>query len=348
MQKEEQTALSTDIAISLGTSKTRIYIEGHGIVLSEPSVVSVDLETERIIAVGRRAYEMVGRTSNRIKVIFPLEGGVISDFYLVEGMLDYFLKRVSSSKIVMPRAVACVPGEITDVEKRAVVNTISMVGIRKVCLIEKPVAAALGAGIDLENPTGQMIVNTGGGTSDIAVLSLNGAAVSRSIKIGGNKMDEQIIKYVRKKYNMLIGKRMAEDAKIAIGCVYPKEKEEFYRLKGRDSITGMPKWIDFSSEEMMEAIIDSANQIVSEIQDVLEEAPPELAGDVYENGITFTGGTAKLYGFGHLIARKTRLKVRVAEDPENCIVLGAGIATKYMNELDKKEYGVINPLTAEY
>lgn len=340
--------MGTDIAIDLGTSRTRIYIVGHGIALDEPTVVAVNLDDNRIIAVGHRAYKMVGRTSSKIATIFPLEGGVISDFSLVEELLDYFLKKIGSSKIVMPRAVACVPGEITDVEKRAVVNCISSVGIRRVCLIEEPVAAAIGANLDIATPRGHMIVNIGGGTTDIAIVSLNGIAASRTVKLAGNKIDDAIIKYVKKNHRLLIGKRMAEDAKTSIGRVIDRNHEEFFRLKGRDSLTGMPKWIDFSSAEMKEAIEECAIRIVKEIQLLLEDAPPELAGDIYTEGISLTGGSSLLYGFDKLISEKTGLNVRLAENPKHCVVLGAGIATKYIGNLDKKDFTSTNPLSAEF
>ncbi len=340
--------LGTDIAIDLGTSKILIYINGKGIVLREPAVVAVNTDNDEIIAVGKEAYKMVGRTSDRIAVVFPLEGGVISDFTLVEQLLTIFLKKLSGSMVFMPRVVVCVPGEITEVEKRAVVNAISTSGVRKICLIEEPVAAALGAGMDIESPHGNLVVDMGAGTTDMAVISLSGVAVSRSIKIAGNSFDEAVIKLVRKKHNILIGKRMAEDCKLAIGCVYPMEQQSSFRIKGRNALTGLPQAAEITSDDMLEALTQPAMQIVRELQDMLEETPPELIGDVDTDGILLTGGTSQLRGFTTLLSKKTRLPVHLAETPEDCVVLGAGKALKFIDALSDKTYGVMNPLSAEY
>jgi rod shape-determining protein MreB len=341
--------LGTDAAIDLGTSKIQIYVNGRGIVVDEPSVVAINSDTEELVAVGKEAYRMVGRTSDRISVFYPLSNGVISDFATVEQMLGRFLKQVSSSMVFMPRVVACIPGEVTEVEKRAVVNAISSHGVRKICLIEEPVAAAIGAGIDISTPHGSLVVDIGAGTTDMAVISLSGVATMRSVKVAGNSFDEAVIKYVKKKYNLIIGKRMAEEAKLAIGCVYPQEEQQTFRIKGRNALTGLPQWVDFTSDEMLEALIDLAMQIAREIQEMLEDTPPELVGDIYTDGITLTGGSALLYGFETLISKKTRLPVRVAEDPRSCVVLGAGKALKYIDELDENhEFGAMNPLSAEY
>lgn len=337
--------LGTDIAIDLGTSKIQIYVSNQGIVLSEPSVVAVDVESDQIVAIGEEAYQMVGRTSDRVAVTYPMSGGVIADFGLVEQVIKYFIKKVSGSMVFMPRVIVCIPGEITEVEKRAVVNAVSSSGVRKICLLEEPVAAAIGAGMDITGPHGCLVVDMGGGTTDMAVISLSGVSASRSIKIAGNNFDDAVIKYVRKKYNLLIGKRMAEEAKIAIGCVYPREQPVVHRIKGRNTLTGLPQWVDFTSDEMLEALIDPAMQIIRSMQDMLEETPPELIGDVYTDGVVLTGGTCQLYGFDTLIAKKTRLPVHVAEEPENCVVLGAGKALKYMDEMDGDGPAVLNPLT---
>lgn len=340
--------LGSDAAINLGTSKIQIYVHGQGVVVDEPSVIAINSETEELVAVGEEAYRMVGRTSERTSVIYPLTGGVISNFILVEQMVGYFLKKISSSMVFMPRVVACIPGEVTEVEKRAVVDAISTAGVRKICLIEEPVAAALGAGIDIFSPHGNLVVDIGGGTTDMAVISLCGVAAMRSLKVAGNSFDDAIIKYVRKKYNLLIGKRMAEEAKIAIGCVYPREESLTYRIKGRNGLTGLPQAVDFTSEEMLEAVVGLGMQITRELQNMLEETPPELVADIYTEGITLTGGSAQLYGFDQLLAKKTRLPVRMAEEPANCVVLGAGAALKYIDELENKTYGVLNPLSAIY
>ena len=330
-------ALGTDAAIDLGTSKIMIYVHGKGIVVNEPSVVAINRETEELIAVGREAYQMIGRTSDKVSVVCPLCSGVISDYLLVEQLVGTFMKKVSSSKLFMSRVVACIPGEVTEVEKKAVVNAISTTGVRKICLIEEPVAAAIGAGIDISSPHGSLVVDIGGGTTDMAVVSLSGVATMRSLKVAGSNFDESIIKYIKKKYNLIIGKRMAEAAKMAIGCVYPMEEQATYRIKGRNALTGLPQGIDFTSDEMLEALIDQAMQIA-----------PELVGDIYTDGIVLTGGSAQLYGFDTLISKKTRLPVRVAEEPDTCVVLGAGKALKYVDELDSEGLGAMNPLSAEY
>ncbi len=339
--------MGLDIAIDLGTSRTRIYLQNKGKVVDEPSVIAVNLDNDNIIAVGEEAYRMLGRTSNRYSAIYPLSGGVISDLGLVEIMISSFLKRVVSSKIGMPRAVACVPGEITDVEKRAVVNAISCAGIRRVCLIEETVAAAIGAGIDISSPHGSFVVDIGGGTTDLAVISLNGIAVSRSIKQAGNIMDEEIIKYVKRKYNMLIGKRTAEEAKINIGCVISGMGMGTYRIKGRNMITGMPMWVELSSEETAEPLKEIAGAIVRQIQDVLEETPPELIGDVHSDGIVLTGGAAQMAGMDTLIKMATDLRVTTVENPGDCVVNGCGAAIKYIDRLRHPD-GTVNPISDRF
>ena len=299
------------------------------------------------MAIGEEAYQMLGRTSDRFNALYPINGGVISDLGLVEIMISTFLKRVVSSRIGMPRAVACVPGEITDVEKRAVVNAISCSGIRRVCLIEEPVAAAIGAGLDITGPHGNMVVDIGAGTTDMAVISLSGIAVSRSIKQAGNVMDDEIIKYVKRKYNMLIGKRTAEEAKMNIGCVLPGMATGTYRIKGRNMITGMPMWVDLRSEEMVEPLKDVAIAIVKQIQDVLEETPPELIGDIYNDGIVLTGGASQIVGMDTLIKIATDLRVTIADDPADCVVRGCGEAIKYIDGM-KRSDGSVNPITDRF
>lgn len=339
--------MGLDVAIDLGTSRTRIYLEGKGKVVDEPSVITVDLENDSIIAVGEEAYNMLGRTSSRYNALYPLSGGVISDLGLVEAMISSFLKRVVSSRIGMPRAVACVPGEITDVEKRAVVNAISCAGIRRVCLIDAPVAAAIGAGLDINSPHGSFVVDIGGGTTDLAVISLSGIAVSRSIKQAGNVMDEEIIKYVKRRYNMLIGKRTAEEAKINIGCVVPGMVSGKFRIKGRNMITGMPAWTELEAEEMVEPLKETADLIVRQIQDVLEETPPELIGDIHTDGIILTGGACQIAGMDTLIKVATDLRVTIADSPADCVVNGCGSSIKYIEKMRRSDGGV-NPITDRY
>lgn len=340
--------LGTDIAIDLGTSTVKIYLDGKGVILKEPAVVAYNVETEEVVAIGSEAYAMVGRTSDRIDVVQPLCNGVISDFDLAQYLISHYMKQISGSKVFMPRVVVSVPCLITEVEKRAVVNAISSAGVRKICLIEEPVAAGMGAGVKIDEPHGTLIVDIGGGTTDMGVLSLSGIAISRSIKTAGNAFDEAIIKYVRRKYNLIIGKRMAEEAKIAIGCVYPRKEMVKHRVKGRNAMTGLPQWADISCDEMLEALIEPAMQIIYTVQEMLEKTPPELMGDVYSDGIILTGGSSQLFGFDKLISKKTKMPVRIAEEPDMCVARGAGLAIKYIEDIESKAYGVLNPLSAAY
>ncbi len=338
----------TDIAIDLGTSTVKIYVEKKGIMLIEPAVLAVDTATDRIIALGEEAYKMIGRTSERTAVIRPMSNGVISDFGLAQEFIRYYLKKLHSSRVFMPRVVVSIPCSITEVEKRAVVDAISSTGVRKICLIEEPVAAAMGAGVDISKPHGSLVVDIGGGTTDMAVISLSDIAISSSMQVAGRTFDDMIVKYIRRKYNLLIGERMAEEAKIAIGCVYPQKETRVFRVKGRNALTGLPQWADITSDEMLEAMIEPAMQIVRRIQETLESTPPELMADVYEDGIILTGGSAHLAGFDTLISKKTKISVRVAEEPENCVANGAGKAIRYIDDMENKEYGVLNPLSAVY
>ena len=340
--------LGTDIAIDLGTSTVKIYLDGKGIILKEPAVVAYNVETDEVVAIGSGAYAMVGRTSDRIDVVQPLCNGVISNFDLAQYLISHYMKKISGSKVFMPRVVVSVPCLITEVEKRAVVDAISSAGVRKICLIEEPVAAAMGAGVKIDEPHGTLIVDIGGGTTDMGVLSLSGIAISRSIKTAGNAFDEAIIKYIRRKYNLIIGKRMAEEAKIAIGCVYPRKEMVKHRVKGRNAMTGLPQWADISCDEMLEALIEPAMQIIRTVQEMLERTPPELMGDVYSDGIILTGGSAQLFGFDKLISKKAKMAVHIAEEPDMCVARGAGLAIKYIDDIENKAYGVLNPLSAAY
>ncbi|WP_312693372.1 rod shape-determining protein [Caproiciproducens sp.] len=340
--------LGTDIAIDLGTSAVKIYLDGKGIILNEPAVVAVNVETDEVVAIGSEAYKMVGRTSDKIDVSHPLCNGVISNFDLAQYLISNYLKKISGSKVFMPRVVVSVPCQITEVEKRAVVDAISAAGVRKICLIEEPVAAALGAGVDISTPHGTLIVDIGGGTTDMAVLSLSGIAISRSVKVAGNAFDEAIVKYIRRKYNLIIGQHMAEEAKIAIGCVYPRKDLSSHRVKGRNAMTGLPQWADISCDEILEALIEPAMQIVRTIQEMLEKTPPELMGDVYTDGIILTGGSAQLYGVDTLISKKAKMPVNVAQDSQICVALGAGKAIQFIDDMQNKGYGILNPLSAAY
>ncbi len=340
--------LGTDIAIDLGTSMVKVYLDGKGIVLKEPAIVAVDAEMDEVVAIGKEAYAMVGRTSGRIRVSHPLTGGVISDFDLARYLISAYLKKIKAGRVVMPRVVVSVPCKITEVEKRAVVDAVSSAGARRICLIEEPVAAALGAGMDISAPHGALVVDVGGGTTDMAVLSLSGIAISRSLKIAGDTFDEAIMKYIRRKYNLLIGKRMAEEAKISVGCVFPRKDLLTFRVKGRNAMTGLPQWVDFSSDEALEAMIDSAMQIIRTIQEMLEITAPELMGDIYSDGMVLTGGSAQIFGLDRLIAKKAKMSVRVADNPQDCVALGAGKSIKYIDDIENKAYGVLNPLSAVY
>ncbi|NBK78840.1 rod shape-determining protein [bacterium D16-76] len=338
--------IGTDIAIDLGTSYFKVYLDGKGIVLSEPSIIAVDNLTDEVVAIGTEAYKMLGRTSERITVSRPLCNGVISDFSLAEHLITYYLKRLGSSRVFMPRVVVSVPCGVTEVERRAVVDAISAAGVRKVCLIEEPVAAAIGAGVDIAAPHGTMIVDIGEGTTDMAVISLSGIAIANSIHTAGDDFNDAIVKYVRRKFSLVIGDRMAEKAKRAIGCAYPRKKLETFVLKGRNAMNGLPETTVMNSDEMIEALIEPAISIVRTVQATLEETPPELLADIFTDGIYLTGGSANLYGFSTLLQKKTKIPVVTFDNPENCVVLGAGQAIRYIDKMDGRSHGKMNPLVS--
>lgn len=339
-----------DIGIDLGSSRTRVFVEKRGKILDEASVAAYSVAENRIIAVGDEAYAMLGKTPDSIQAEYPLTGGVIAQSMLAEDMVNILLRHVCTSKIVMPRVVASIPGDITEVEKRAIVNAISSFGVRRVFLIENTKVAAMGAGRDIMGPHGTMVANLGAGTSNAAVLSLGGLAVNKTIKIGGNDMDDDILKYIRKKYSLVIGEPMAEKCKIAIGCLTKPEEERTFRVKGRDAISGLPRFVDVTSSEIMDVIMETAMQIVALIKDVLEAAPPELVGDVYSDGIILTGGLAKIQGFAQLISNNVEIKVVIADEPEDCVINGCGRAINYIAEVERnaKTKNDINPLMAVY
>lgn len=337
-----------DIAIDLGSCRTRIFAEKKGKVLDEASVAAYNVITNEIIAVGDEAYAMIGKTPDSINAVCPIENSVISQSNLIEDTINIMLKHVYTSKLVMPRVVAAIPGDITEVEKRAVVNAISSFGVRRVYLIENTKAAAMGSGADIISPHGTMVANIGGGTTNIAVLSLGGVAVSKTVKVGGNRMDNEIIKYLKNKYSLIIGNPMAEKCKRSIGCVFPQEEEAYFRAKGRDAVGGLPRYVDISANELLRVLIEPAMEIVSAIKDVLESAPPELVGDIYTDGITLTGGLSNLKGFPQLISKNTGLKVFVAHKPEDCVINGCGMAIQYIADVEKKNSKDINPLMAAY
>ena len=321
-----------DIGIDLGTTSVLVYIKGKGIVLREPSVVAIDRNTNEILAVGEEAKLMLGRTPGNIIAVRPLKDGVISDYTITERMLKYFINKVCGKFIFAPSVMVCIPSGVTEVEKKAVVDAASQAGAKKVCLIEEPIAAAIGAGLDLSKPCGNLIVDIGGGTTDIAVISVGGAVVSESIKVAGDKFDEYIVRHVRKKHNIMIGERTAEEIKINIGCVFPKMQDSEMDVRGRDLVTGLPKTVTVYSKELLEALEEPALAIVNAVHNALEKTPPELASDISDRGIYMTGGGCLIDGLDKLIASRTGMNVVVADDAITCVVLGTG---KALDNIDK-------------
>ncbi len=323
----------TDIGIDLGTATVLVYVKDKGIVIREPSVVAIDKTTGQVIKVGVEAQEMLGRTPGNIVAIRPLREGVISDYETTEKMLKYFLSKVNASKLFKPRVIVCVPSGVTEVEQRAVIDATIHAGARAVHIIEEPIAAAIGAGIEIEKPYGSMVVDIGGGTTDIAVISLGGIVASESIKVGGDKFDEAIVKYVKKKYNVAIGERTAEEVKIQVGSVYYRDQVVSCSVKGRSLISGLPQTITISSEETFEALEEPVSQICETIHSVMERTPPELIGDISTRGIILTGGGSLIYGLDKLLQRETGIKVEIANDSVSCVALGTGTALEHIEDL---------------
>jgi rod shape-determining protein MreB len=327
--------LSNDLAIDLGTATTLVYVRGQGIVVNEPSVVAIRKDhqgSKKILAVGNEAKKMLGRTPANIVAIRPIKDGVIADFEVTEAMLSYFIKAVHKRKsFVRPRVIVSVPSGITPVEKRAVRESAELAGAREIYLIEEPMAAAIGAGLPVSEPIGNMIVDIGGGTTEVAVISLSGIVYSQSVRVAGDKMDEALVQYVKRKYNMLIGERTAELIKITIGTAYPEKEIKTVDIKGRDLVTGIPKTLEISSEEVMQAISEPVNSIVNAVKIALERTPPELASDIVDRGIVLAGGGALLKNLDKLLREETGLPIIVAESPLTAVVLGAG---KALEELD--------------
>ena len=321
-----------DIGIDLGTATVIAYVKGKGIVLREPSVVALNNVTNEVLAVGHEARRMLGRTPGNIVAIRPLKEGVISDYTVTEKMLKHYMTKICGRFIFAPRLMICIPSQVTEVEKKAVIDAASNAGARKVFLIEEPIAAAIGAGIDISKPCGNMIVDIGGGTTDIAVISLGGSVISTSIKVAGDKFDEYITKYIKKHYNMAIGERTAEELKMNIGCVYPKIQDMEMDVRGIDLITGLPKTLTIYSSEMMEALEEPASMIVDAVHSVLEKTPPELAADISDKGIYMTGGGSLLDGLDRLLQEKLGINVMIAEDAVSCVAKGTG---KALDNLDK-------------
>ena len=327
---------SQDISIDLGTANTLVLVRGQGIVINEPSVVAIEKRSKKVLAVGDEAKEMVGRTPANIVAIRPLRDGVISDFDVTERMLHYFIRKVherSLLPVARPRVVVGLPGGVTEVEKRAVHDACMNAGARQTLLIEQPMAAAIGAGLPVNEPVGSMIVDIGGGTSEMAVFSLGGIVVSRSLRIAGDEMDEEIMRYAREKYNLLIGQRMAERIKMAIGSAYPLPEEQSMTLRGRNLIAGLPEAVDISSVEVREALSSTVSMIVEELRAALEQTPPELIADLMEQGVTLAGGGALLKGLAERLSDETKMRVYVADDAMTCVVRGGGIVLEHLDTL---------------
>ena len=331
--------MGKDIGIDLGTATVLVYVKGSGIVIKEPSVVAIDKNTDRIIKVGREAQRMLGRTPGNITAIRPLRDGVISQYEITLKMIQYFIKKACGTMIFKPRVIICVPSGITEVEERAVVDAATQAGAKRTYLIEEPVAAAIGAGINIAAPNGHMVVDIGGGTTDIAVLSLGGVVVSESIKVAGDKFDEAIIRYVRRKHNVLIGERTAEAIKIKIGCAWPRKEPRTLEVKGRCLIQGLPRVVRINSDEIPDALEEPITAIIEAVCSVVERTPPELIGDILSNGIVMTGGGSLLYGLDRLIAYATGIKTRVADKAVACVAIGTG---KSLDNLSSIPEGAIN------
>ena len=327
--------LSNDLAIDLGTANTLVYVRGNGIILDEPSVVAVRRNGRggnKVLAVGQEAKMMLGRTPGHIEAIRPMKDGVIANFEVAEAMLRYFIKKANNRRtLIRPRVIVCVPSGITQVEKRAVRESAESAGAREVFLIEEPMAAAIGAGLPITEPTSNMVVDIGGGTTEVAVISLAGIVYSKSVRVGGDKMDEAILQYIKSKYNLLIGERSSELIKTTVGNAYRDEKAEHMQIKGRDLATGIPKIIGIDSDEVRQAIIEQLKTIVETVKSALEQTPPELAADIVDNGIVLTGGVALLKGLDNLLREETGLPITITEDPLTTVVLGSG---KALDEID--------------
>lgn len=322
-----------DVGIDLGTASVLVYVKGKGIVLQEPSVVAIDINTDKFLAVGEEARKMLGRTPSNIVAIRPLKDGVISDYNITERMLKYFINKAVGKRLLKPRLIICVPSGITEVEKRAVVEASNSAGALKTYIIEEPIAAAIGAGIDITEPNGNMIVDIGGGTTDVAVISLGGIVVNRSIKVAGDDCDEAITRYIRKRFNMTIGERSAENLKLSIGCAYPMEVEKFQEVKGRNLLTGLPNIVTVSSTDMLMALQEPIEEIVQTVHNVLELTPPELASDISCKGILLTGGGSLIYGMDKLLEEKMGITVNIAKNPVECVAIGTGKSLEWVQVL---------------
>lgn len=330
--------LGSDIGIDLGTASVLVFVKGKGIVLQEPSVVAINRYTNKVLAVGEEARRMLGRTPGDIIAIRPLKDGVISDYEITEKMLKYFIRKTIGKRFFFkPRIIVCVPSGVTGVERRAVIDATNEAGGRTTYLIEEPIAAAIGAGLDISKPNGHMIVDIGGGTTDVAVISLGGIVASTSIKIAGDKLDDSIIRYMRKKHNIMIGERTAEEMKMQIGGAYPRDKEEFMNVRGRNLVTGLPITIKIGSKEMLNALEEPVLSIADAVHAVLEKTPPELSADISNQGIIMTGGGAMLWGLDKLISKRTGIPVMVADEPVSSVAKGTGQALKSIHLLQSSD-----------
>lgn len=331
---------SADLGIDLGTATVLVYVKGKGVILKEPSVVAINKVNNKILAVGEEARKMIGRTPGNIIAVRPLKDGVISDYDITEKMLKEFIKKAcGGKKIIAPKVMVCIPSQATEVEKRAVIDATKNSGAKEVYLIEEPLSAAIGAGIDITKPDGNMIVDIGGGTTDIAVISLGGVVIRKSIKSAGDRFDEAIVKYVRLKHRIMIGEKTAEDLKINIGCAYKDARDCSYVMKGRNLVTGLPDQVEITSEEIREALEEPVSLIVDGVKSILEKTPPELASDIIEKGIIMTGGGSLLYGLDKLIEVSTGLNVKIAENSVEAVVEGTGEVLNYINKLQFDDSG---------
>ena len=328
---------SNDLGVDLGTANVLIYAEGKGVVVREPSVVAIDKNTGKILQVGAAARNMLGRTPGNVAAMRPLKDGVISDHEMTVRMLQELFRSATKTSLFTPkpRVVICVPSGVTEVEERTVINAAIEAGARRVYLIEEPLAAALGAGLDIKGPNGHMVVDIGGGTTDVAVLSMNGVAVSSSVKVAGDAFDEAIARHIRRKHGVIIGQVTAEDIKIQIGCVYPRAEDASMLVKGRDAKTGMPRELMLYSTEIFEVLRRPARQIADEVLSVLEETSPELVGDIAENGITLTGGGSQIWGMDLMLSERTGIACSVADDPDSCVAYGCGKSLAWMNHMQE-------------
>lgn len=327
---------SKDLGIDLGTANTLVHVKGKGVTIREPSVVAIQKDSKKVLAVGEEAKRMIGRTPGNIVAIRPMKEGVIADFDITKEMLMYFIKKAAAKGLgIHPRIVVCVPSGVTEVEKRAVEEATRQAGAREAYLIEEPMASAIGAGLPVNEPTGSMIVDIGGGTCEVAIISLGGIVTSRSLRVGGNKLDDSIIHYIKKEYNLMVGERTAEEIKITIGSAFPKKQELNMDIRGRDLVTGLPKTLRITSTEILEALREPINSIVDAIKLTLEKTPPELAADIMDKGIMLTGGGALLDGIDKLIIEETGMPVHIAEDPLDCVAIGAGRVVEEIEILKK-------------